>query len=114
MSPNVLEKVRVERGFIRVEELGAKEGEDEVAHDREAGDLRVGQREVHPSVAEDLPVAVGDVVKAGDEARVDRRLYYEVSIRPGLLYELEGPQNWCPLIYVSVILYVLYRVIDQL
>ena len=56
------------------------------------------EREVDPSVAEDLPVALGDVVEAGDEARVDRRLDRQVPVRPRLVDEFQGPQDWGPLI----------------
>ena len=59
--------------------------------------LREG--EVDPSVAEDLPVALGDVVEAGDEARVHRRLDRQVPVRPRLLDKFQGPQDRCPLKY---------------
>lgn len=45
--------------------------------------LRVCEREVDPSVAEDLPVARVDVVEAGHQAGVNGRLDRDLALGPG-------------------------------
>ena len=47
----------------RVEELSAEESRPEVDVDGEGCHLRVGQRELHPAVVQDLPIVVLDMLK---------------------------------------------------
>ena len=67
----------------RVEELSAEESRPEVDVDGEGGHLRVGQRELHPAVVEDLPVAVLQVLEGAHEVGVDRRLQGDLALSPG-------------------------------
>ena len=47
----------------RVEELSAEESRPEVDVDGEGGHLRVGQRELHPAVVQDLSIVVLNMLK---------------------------------------------------
>ena len=47
----------------RVEELSAEESRPKVDVDGEGGHLRVGQRELHPAVVQDLSIVVLNMLK---------------------------------------------------
>ncbi len=55
--------------------------------------LRVDEGEVDPSVVEDAPVAVADVVEGGDELREERGLDGHVARRPGPLQQRRRPHH---------------------